>query len=643
MRREYLNSPANLPIEINFLKLKYYPLHWYSGLTIIWVLEGELMLSVESEKYTVYSREVEVINGDESFQIEAKSKEAKVLIFRFNPAFFKDYYEDSEDTFFYTNLPGDDIEDERYQELKKYLSELLFEYTYALEDYEYIISKTSVKLFFHLLNNFHYLFSEEESLREDEEKLAMYHRIVKYLSNNYMNNISLKDIAHKEFLSSPYLSSQIKETFGIGFKEYLNKIRVEEATKYLLDTKMNISRISEEVGFSHVRYFNKHFKLNYHMTPMEYRKKYRISDLEYENLKQFEKIDLEESIKLVQNYLLDYTRYDYDDRIVKISGDLNGESLGYFDPPEILDLGDASLYLENENFRILKEIQNNIGFKYAFVRNLFSADMDIYRGKNRNFINWTRVELLLETLNSLQLFPVIETKGVPKYILDDFLDNFSDIYEENLLNSYLDFDLSALAPTFLYKNIDSKNDELKMSSYILDKYINEGRRIIINPIDEIDKDTFLLNDTFFGGTGLFTNNGIPKASYFAYIFLAKLGGEIILTGEDFILTRKSSGFRLLIFNPYRYKSAKKRYSINISNLEHDALITRYELSLHFGSAYEKWQDLGSPERISNAHWEILSKYSYPDVDFSKAQKSGILNIVTAVEPGGSILYEIDYE
>ncbi|MCS4481211.1 helix-turn-helix domain-containing protein [Clostridium botulinum] len=42
--------------------------------------------------------------------------------------------------------------------------------------------------------------------------------------------------------------------------------------KLLLDTDKTISEISEELGFSHTRYFNKHFKKHYKCTPMQYRK-----------------------------------------------------------------------------------------------------------------------------------------------------------------------------------------------------------------------------------------------------------------------------------------------------------------------------------------------------------------------------------
>ncbi|WP_041700811.1 helix-turn-helix domain-containing protein [Clostridium kluyveri] len=67
-------------------------------------------------------------------------------------------------------------------------------------------------------------------------------------------------------------------TTGYSFTDLLNLTRVDEALKILLDTDKNISEISEEVGFSHTRYFNKHFKIRFKCTPSQYRKKFKVDE-----------------------------------------------------------------------------------------------------------------------------------------------------------------------------------------------------------------------------------------------------------------------------------------------------------------------------------------------------------------------------
>ncbi len=645
MRRESIKYLGDIPISVRVLEVKNYPLHWNKAVSIIWALEGDLLLKVENESYRVREREVEVVNSDEVFEVQSVGESAKILILEFDLNYFSRYYKDANDMFFYTNLPGDDIEDERYQTMKLIISKIVFEYIYKLDDHEDQIEDGLINLFYHLVNNFHYLFSEEESLKDDEELLNRYHRIVKNMSNNYMDKISLSDIAKDEYLSTQYLSTKIKEIFGKSFNEYLNMIRAEEATKLLLDSDYNISEISVEVGFSHIRYFNKHFKLNYGMTPMEYRKKYRLTPKEFEEQKLISELELVEAVPYIHPYLAEYERYEYDNKIYRLDLDLGGEVIGEFKRPDLLDLGDISLLLEADNIESLKSIQKNIGFKYGYVRNIFSSEMDIYRGKNNLFINWNRVENVLDLLLNLRLEPIINSKNVPKYIIEEFENYFFALYGEDRVLNWLDTEVEDFSTNFVYGNVDDKYDTLEGALEIINSYVNEGIRISPTPIDEIFKETYLENDTFFGGCGLYTSNLIQKASYFSFQFLSKLGSDVLSFGDDHILTKTESGYALLLYN-YSSKEDIKRlrkYSINFYNLSQKSQITKFELSKTYGSSFDSWLSLGSPVRLSNNHWELLRRYTYPQVSLHFGNKATVYNLVSQVKENGAILFILELD
>lgn len=100
-----------------------------------------------------------------------------------------------------------------------------------------------------------------------------------------MNKISLQDISNQEYLSPYYLSHQIKDMAGTNFKELVNIVRVDESIKLLLDTDKTISDISEEVGFSHTRYYNKSFKDHYKCTPLQFKKKYDVPEERFDDFK----------------------------------------------------------------------------------------------------------------------------------------------------------------------------------------------------------------------------------------------------------------------------------------------------------------------------------------------------------------------
>ena len=650
MRKEYVEYMKDLPIRIYLANIMEYPLHWKDSIEILYVLKGTIDVQIETETYTLREKEIEIINGNEIYSLKSEDEDNLVLILNIDPNFFERYYDGAKEMFFYTNSLDDNIQDgERYHILRKYISILLYESVSKIDDYEDKIEENLLELMYHLLNNFHYLFYEEESLRDDEVQLERYHRIIKYLSNNYMNKVSLQEIADKEFLSAQYLSYKIKDTFGQSFNDFLNGIRVEESRKLLLNTDKNILEISEDVGFSHVRYYNKHFRNHYECSPMEYRKKHKVSQEELEKMKRIEFYNIKDAVEYLKPFLEDYERFDYDNKIIKIYIDLDKESGEEFRTPDLIDLGDISLLLEEENRRALEKIQSEIGFKYCIVNRLFSDDMDIYKGKNNRFINWTRVENILEFLRGLGLFPLIVTHGVERYIIEDFINHFSNIFddevEEWLNQKKEDFDAYTLK-----ESVNHIQDTLSMVPYIFYNYIHLNNRIVLNMIDEITKETILDNETFFGGSGIITSNYLYKPSYYGYMLLCLLGDELLYKGDGYIATKSDEGYQILLYNPIEIeediiygsgevdKIKERKISLNLLNMAGDYQITKYEINKEFGSVYDKWLSLGSPERLDNEHWELLEEFVHPHVSFHYGRKSIVYNLVSTIKPYGAILF-----
>ncbi|MBR6425351.1 MAG: helix-turn-helix domain-containing protein [Oscillospiraceae bacterium] len=82
-------------------------------------------------------------------------------------------------------------------------------------------------------------------------------------------------------MNPDYVRRQFHQQFGCTPVAYLNKLRVENACRYLIATGYNISELSYRCGFNDPRYFNRIFRSIPGMTPKEYhaqsqeRKRYR--------------------------------------------------------------------------------------------------------------------------------------------------------------------------------------------------------------------------------------------------------------------------------------------------------------------------------------------------------------------------------
>ncbi|NLM05638.1 MAG: helix-turn-helix domain-containing protein [Tissierellia bacterium] len=646
MRREIPIYLPDLPVGIRLLNIKNTPFSWRKSIQLLQVLEGSLGVTVENESYSLHAGQVDIINEDEVYSFKS-DEDNVILLIDIDPNFFEKFYDDAREVFYYADETASG-EEEKYIGLKKLIDIIYYECLKKYDDYEEKIEEKTLELMYYLLNNFHYLYYEGEGVEWNEETFNRSHRIVKYISNNYMDKVSLQDIADQEFLTSQYLSFKIKDTFGQTFNEYVSQMRVEESTKLLLDTDKSIQEIAEDIGFSHSRYYNKHFKLNYNMTPLQYRKKYKMNKKEYEALRQYEDLDLERAEDFIYRFIEDYERYEYDNRIIKIDLDLSGESIGEYRKPTIIDLGDIYLLLEQENRNILSEVLREIEPEYGVIRRLFSEDMDVYRGGGHRLINWTRVENVLEYLDEIELKPIIMKEGIEDNILQDFLEYFHGSFPD--IGDCLRDDLSDFEIINMKSNMNPYYDRIEMASFAIKKHLEEGKTILFEMIDEVSRDIILENETFFGGKGLFTSNYLKKPSYYAWLLLSTLGDEIIKAGEGYFVTKSEGEYQILLYNAKELsedspkKTLEKRYSINMRNMEKDFQITRYELNSKKGSVYDKWLGLNSPVRLDDDSWELLSEYVHPEVEFEYMVKRPISNLYAEIPPYGVALFVLsEYE
>ena len=95
-----------------------------------------------------------------------------------------------------------------------------------------------------------------------------------FVVQHYAESISLAQVAKHVCLSTSYFSTLFKTETGVGFVEYLQHIRIEQAKKLLKTSKMRIADIAEKVGYRDIKFFNKIFVKETTVTPSEYRKFY---------------------------------------------------------------------------------------------------------------------------------------------------------------------------------------------------------------------------------------------------------------------------------------------------------------------------------------------------------------------------------
>lgn len=82
-----------------------------------------------------------------------------------------------------------------------------------------------------------------------------------------------KEVAAHFFISPVYVGRVIQQASGETFKQYVNRLKMEEAKQLLSSSDQLVYEIAEELGFKDSKYFISRFTEETGMSPAEYRRK----------------------------------------------------------------------------------------------------------------------------------------------------------------------------------------------------------------------------------------------------------------------------------------------------------------------------------------------------------------------------------
>lgn len=141
----------------------------------------------------------------------------------------------------------------------------------AIEEYTEIVEIISSCIELSILNCIKNL-DKEECLETTESKHWVVKQALNYIDQYYYTDIRLCHISDLFFINEQYLCRLFSKQVGMGFSEYLNRVRIDNAKRMLSETRDKITDISTMVGFNNITYFNSTFKRYTNLTPGQYRR-----------------------------------------------------------------------------------------------------------------------------------------------------------------------------------------------------------------------------------------------------------------------------------------------------------------------------------------------------------------------------------
>ncbi|MCJ7840161.1 response regulator transcription factor [Lederbergia sp. NSJ-179] len=131
-----------------------------------------------------------------------------------------------------------------------------------------IEKRTTIK---QLLTYVHSLVMEVVEQMDDGNSDIIVKKMMNLIERHYDKHIKLDSLAEILNYNRAYLGQLFKDYTGEYFNTYLDKVRIENGKRLLLQD-LKIYQVAERVGYSNVDYFHGKFKKYVGMTPTEYRK-----------------------------------------------------------------------------------------------------------------------------------------------------------------------------------------------------------------------------------------------------------------------------------------------------------------------------------------------------------------------------------
>lgn len=310
-----------MPFSIKALNIGKYPIHWHEGVTeILLPIKGSIEVVANFEHILVKEGDFWFINNKTIHSIESQSK-STVIMLHIDLNYFEKFFGHIKYMFFRNNMyskgrvktESDNYDDEIRKGYKVRFRNLMISViTDAISsdslDRELILDSI-YQLVASMVKEFNWLqFLKKSSDFISPFQLDRYHRIVKYIDEHYNEKITLDDIAKREYITQNYFSHFWKDLSNFSFKERLNYERVLKSEFLLLTTDMSIADIAEKCGFSDVKYYYKHFKKWYGLSPTEHRKKC----LSYMKGKfDYDEVNLQDIKDIIDSYIKNIVMEEY--------------------------------------------------------------------------------------------------------------------------------------------------------------------------------------------------------------------------------------------------------------------------------------------------------------------------------------------
>lgn len=252
---------------------------------------------------------------------------------------------------------------------------------------------------------------EKITLSRDEYNQMRMLSVLEYLNQHWKQPLTLTSVAETFTMNPSYFSRFFKHTMGIGFLNYLTRLRLKRSLNLLLDTDMHIIEIALECGFNDYKTYSRLFKKEFGENPQIYRKMHINEEL------QTETIPDTHPTQVIEQLVIHPTAASSKKQLVPLKLDLNkiNNRQNRLHLNQTITVGSAARLLRHKIQEHILNAKNQFSLKYIRFTDLFSTHMQLYSEEpnGKPHYNWEYLDEIFDFLERNQLYPFIVLGSMP--------------------------------------------------------------------------------------------------------------------------------------------------------------------------------------------------------------------------------------
>lgn len=262
-------------LEVNTFDNFDYPVHWHAVIEILYIDKNNFNINVNNREFKLDEGDILFIASGDTHGFSNHNNSGKRIFIQFDSSSLSTFGNNNIIKALISSTFKISVNDVPFQQnIKDHILSIVENYNKKDFGFELFIS-ARIHDIFAIVSQFLADKVNVQTSSSNTKKIYGMEKLseaFKFIGSNYMNDISLSDVAKSVGFSESYFSRMFKDITEKNFISYLNEYRIKQAEHFLMESNMSIAEIAYSVGFNSIVTFNRAFKSIKGCSPSIYKK-----------------------------------------------------------------------------------------------------------------------------------------------------------------------------------------------------------------------------------------------------------------------------------------------------------------------------------------------------------------------------------